>query len=350
MAYTDIDKPEDYFNTVLYTGDGSANQSMTGVGFKPDFLWIKRRNAAERHVLTNAQYDVSDGAYKWQDSSANNAQFSGGTGVASFDADGFTIKSSDTTWNASGSTYVFWSWKMNGGTTSTNTDGDIDSTVQVNQAAGQSIISYTPTNTTTRNIGHGLGVKPDCIIIRNKTRVENWRVWFNVIGQGALTLDGTASYTVNSNLVNSATSSTFNVGGDFSVNGNYPYIAYAFAEKQGYSKFGKYVGNGSANGAFVYTGFKPAFVMIKPSSYVEAWVIIDATRNPSNQAMLQLNPNSSGAEYNGASVTNGIDILSNGFKVRTSRTELNTSGGSLIYMAFAENPFVTSTGIPTTAR
>jgi hypothetical protein len=352
MAYTTIDKPEDYFNTVLYTGDGSADQSMTGVGFKPDFLWIKRRNAAERHVLTNAQYDVSDGAYKWQDSSANNAQFSGGTGVASFDADGFTIKSSDSTWNTSGSTYVFWSWKMNGGTTSTNTDGDIDSTVQVNQAAGQSIISYTPTNTTTRNIGHGLGVKPDCIIIRNKTRVENWRVWFNVIGQGAIMLDSTGTYTVNSNLVNSATSSTFNVGGDFSVNGNYPYIAYAFAEKQGYSKFGKYVGSGNgANGPFVYTGFKPAFVMIKVTDAVEGWVMFDNKRKDFNQdaAVNSLYANTSQAEYTGASYHN-VDLLSNGFKVLLTNVAINQSGASYVYMAFAENPFTTSTGVPTTAR
>jgi len=176
MAYTDIDKPEDYFNTVLYTGDGSADQSMTGVGFKPDFLWIKRRNAAERHVLTNVQMSVSDGAYKWLDSAATNAAFSGGTGVASFDADGFTIKSSDSTWNTSGSTYVFWSWKANGGTTATNTSGTVDSVVQANTDAGMSIVTYTGTGGNI-TVGHGLGVAPSAIIIKSRSNASPWVVW-----------------------------------------------------------------------------------------------------------------------------------------------------------------------------
>jgi hypothetical protein len=349
MAYTDIDDPSEHFNTVHYTGDGSANQSMTGAGFKPDFLWIKRRSASERHVLTNAQYDVSDGAYKWQDSSATNAQFSGGTGVASFDADGFTIKSSDTTWNASGSTYVFWSWKMNGGTTSTNTDGDINSTVQANQTAGQSIISYTATNTTSRNIGHGLGVTPAMIIIRNKTRVENWRVWHQSIGQGGATLDGTAAYNANTtNLINTVNSTIFNVGTDFSVNGNYPYIAYCFAEKQGYSKFGSYFGNGVAEGPFVYTGFKPAFLLVKKSSDTGNWLLYDNKGEPGNLIGDLFYANLSNAES--GQTTNGYDFLSNGFKVRNVYGDGNVNGQTFIYMAFAENPFVTSTGVPTTAR
>jgi len=348
MAYSDIKDPSAHFNTITYTGDGSADQSMTGVGFKPDFLWIKRRNASERHVLTNAQYDFSSGAYKWQDSSATNAQFSGGTGVASFDADGYTIKGSDSTWNTSGSTYVAWSWKMNGGTTSTNTDGDIDSTVQVNQAAGQSIISYTATNTTSRNIGHGLGVTPAMIIIRNKTRVENWRVWHQSIGQGGATLDGTAAYNANtSTLINTVNSTIFNVGTDFSVNGNYPYIAYAFAEIQGYSKFGKYRGNSSTDGTFVYLGFKPSWVMIKSTSAGIGWFMHDTKRSTTNVMDDYLRADNSDGQ--GTSSTVNIDFLSNGFKLRYGNNT-NFSDSDYIYMAFAENPFVTSTGIPTTAR
>jgi hypothetical protein len=351
MAYTTIDNPSEFFSTTLYTGDGSADQSMTGAGFKPDFLWIKRRNASERHVLTNAQMDVSSGAYTWLDSSDNSAQFSGGTGVASFDSDGFTIKTSDSTWNTNSSTYVFWSWKANGGTGTTNNDGNRTTTVQANTTAGTSIVTYLSNGSaSSQTLGHGLGAAPDLILSKRKGATANWLVYHKSLGAGSFIY-------LNSNVAQSSssppyqatpTSTVFSTQNAFQATDNF--VSYCFAEKQGFSKFSSYVGNGNGDGPFVYTGFKPAFVMIKPTSYVEAWVIIDAERNPYNQAMLQLNPNSNGAEYNGASVTNGIDILSNGFKVRTSRTELNTSGGSLIYMAFAENPFVTSTGIPTTAR
>ena len=160
--------------------------------------------------------------------------------------------------------YVAWQWKANGGTTSTNTDGDINSTVQVNQDAGFSIVTDSPTNTTARSIGHGLGVAPQVVIRRARTRVENWRVFHSAAGStGALTLDGTAAYNSSTVLFTGVTSTTFGVGTDFSVNGNYNYISYCFAEKQGYSKFGSYVGNGNANGPFVYTGFKPAFIINK---------------------------------------------------------------------------------------
>jgi hypothetical protein len=321
---------------------------MTGVGFKPDFLWIKRRNASERHVLTNAQMGVESGAYKWLDSADTEDDFGGGTGVASFDADGYTIKTSDSTWNTSGSTYVAWSWKMNGGTTSTNTDGDIDSTVQVNQAAGQSIISYTATNTTARNIGHGLGVTPAMIIIRNKTRVENWRVWHQSYGQGGATLDGTTAYNANtSTLINTVNSTIFNVGTDFSVNGNYPYIAYAFAEIQGYSKFGNYVGNGAEDGPFVYTGFKPAFLIMKEASSAGGnWVMFDNKRDIDNVLIHRLHPNTSAGDN---TTRNYIDFYSNGFKMRNTDADHNQSGETMIYMAIAENPFVAG-GVPTTAR
>jgi len=356
MAYTTIDKPEDYFNTITYTGDGSANQSMTGVGFKPDFLWIKRRNAAERHVLTNAQYDFSSGAYKWQDSSADNAQFSGGTGVASFDADGYTIKGSDSTWNTSGSTYVAWSWKMNGGTTSTNTDGDIDSTVQVNQAAGQSIVSWSATNTTARSIGHGLGIKPMITIIRNKTRVENWRVHASSFSAtGASTLDNTSLHNTATNTFTAdSTSTVFKVGTDFSVNGNYPYIAYCFAPIKGYSKFGHIQGNvssatdGTADDSFVYCGFRPAFVIYKQATDgVADWEMIDTARDTGNPCNHRLFPSTSAGDN---TAETPIDILSTGFKMKDNYNGIGSNGTDYIYMAWAEHPFVTSTGVPTTAR
>ena len=333
MAYTTIDKPEDFFSATLYTGDGSADQSMTGAGFKPDFLWIKRRNASERHVLTNVQMGVSDGAYKWLDSADTHAEFSGGTGVASFDADGFSIKSSDATWNASGSTYVFWSWKANGGTTASNTDGTITSTVQANQDAGFSIVTYTGNGSSSQTVGHGLGVAPDFILVKSRNSVAttdaNWIGYHKQL---------TASYKIqlNKNVAagtsgnwssTSPTTSVFSIlsgnGGTNASGGNF--VAYCFAEKQGYSKFGKYVSNGNANGSFVYTGFKPAFLMVKRTDSTGSWQIKDSARNPSNLADKTLFPNLANAEY---STFYFYDLLSNGFKVRGTDAELNASGGS----------------------
>ena len=186
-----------------------------------------------------------------------------GATLKSFTTDGFTVGTSGSVNNGSNpDQYVAWQWKANGGTTSTNTDGDINSTVQVNQDAGFSIVTDSPTNTTARSIGHGLGVAPQVVIRRARTRVENWRVFHSAAGStGALTLDGTAAYNSSTVLFTGVTSTTFGVGTDFSVNGNYNYISYCFAEKQGYSKFGKYVGNGNANGPNVYTGFKPAMLL-----------------------------------------------------------------------------------------
>ena len=356
MAYTTIDKPEDFFSATLYTGDGSADQSMTGAGFKPDFLWIKRRNASERHVLTNVQMGVSDGAYKWLDSADAHAEFSGGTGVESFDSDGFTIKSSDATWNASGSTYVFWSWKANGGTTASNTDGTITSTVQANQDAGFSIVTYTGNGSSSQTVGHGLGVAPDFILVKSRNSVAttdaNWIGYHKQL---------TASYKIqlNKNVAagtsgnwssTSPTTSVFSIlsgnGGTNASGGNF--VAYCFAEKQGYSKFGSYVGNGSTNGTFVYTGFKPAVVINKRTDGGGPWTIFDNARCPNNVNNAKLYPHASDAEV--TTTGDPIDFLSNGYKLRGSGTDCNVSGGSYIYMAFAENPFTTSTGIPTTAR
>ena len=358
-AYTTIDDPSDFFSATLYTGDGSADQDITGAGFKPDFLWIKRRNAAERHVLTNAQMGVSNGAYKWLDSADTAANFSGGTGVASFDADGFTIKTSDTTWNASGSTYVFWSWKANGGTTSTNTTGNgIDTVVQANAAAGFSIITYTGNGTQSgQTVGHGLGAVPKMIISKDRTNSSNvvsWRVYHEAIGPTKyIELQSTAAESTFNDWDDTApTSSVYSVGGAGGYTptntNNALYLAYVFAEVQGYSKFGSYVGNGNADGPFVYTGFKPAFLMMKESSSAGGnWVIFDNKRDVDNVLIHRLHPNTNAGDNTSR---NYIDFYSNGFKMRNTDADHNQSGQTMIYMAVAENPFVTSTGIPTTAR
>ena len=347
MAYTNIDKPEDFFSATIYTGDGSASQSMTGSGFKPDFLWIKRRNASERHVLTNVQMGVSSGAYKWLDAASADGEFSGGTGVASFDSDGFTIKTSDATWNASGSTYVFWSWKANGGTTSTDTTSSITSTVQVNSDAGFSIVTYTGDGTTTGGFGHGLGVAPKVVFVKRRNSAANWCVYHKDMGAAYFmkldTNDAKASGVWQDLDPSSNTVVVYNGG---LVNGNGDsYVAYCFAEKQGYSKFGSYVGNGNVNGTFVYTGFRPAWVMTKEVDAAGSWVIYDNKRDTFNPETKLLSAEVDSAE----STFTQYDFVSNGFKFRTSGSE-NSSGNKHIFMAFAENPFTTSTGIPTTAR
>ena len=343
MAYTTIDDPSAHFYTYAFSkssGTGSVTFDANS-DLQPDFLWVKSRSNADSHELWDSTRGVNSTLF----SDSTSAQDTAANRIVSFDTDGFTWGNAGNL-NAAGD-FVSWAWKANGGTTSTNTDGDINSTVQVNSDAGFSIVSYQPTNTTSRNIGHGLGVIPGLIIIRNRTRIENWRLWHKSIGQGGAILDSTATYNAaTSTLVNTVTSTYFNVGGDFSVNGNYPYIAYCFAEKQGFSKFGKYVGNGSTNGTFVYTGFKPAFVMTKNTSATDSWVIMDEKRSPSNVANKYLLPNTSGAEGTNFDM---FDFVSNGFKCRRS-TSQNASGNTFIYMAFAENPFVTSTSIPTTAR
>ena len=200
-----------------------------------------------------------------------------------------------------------------------------------------------------------MGVAPEVIIAKKRGGAASWVVWFKAFNNsdGYLVLNATDKMEEATTIFTNTdpTSSVITLGSSSTVNQNtVTHLMYAFSPKQGYSKFGSYVGNGNANGPFIYTGFKPAWVMIKPATAVEQWVIIDAARSPTNQASKQLKADDSAAEYNGASVTNGIDILSNGFKVRTSRTEINTSGVKYIFMAFAENPFVTSTGKPVTAR
>ena len=351
MAYTNIDDPSAYFQTATYTGDGSTSLTITNDGnsdLKPDLAWFKRRDSGANHNL----YDSSRGATTMLYSNLTDAEYTNAQSLQTFNTDGFTVGNYGTV-NAGSGTFVAWQWKANGGTTASNTDGDITSTVQVNSDAGFSIVTDSPPNNTARSIGHGLGVAPQVIIRRARNRVENWRVFHSAAGStGALTLDGTDAYNSSTVLFTGVTSTTFGVGTDFSVNGGYNYISYCFAEKQGYSKFGSYVGNGSANGPFVYTGFKPAFVLVKNISDAYDWRLLDSSRNTFNAADLLLMPNNNSAEFDGSThgTNMGIDFVSNGFKLRTTYVGMNTSGDTFIYMAFAENPFTTSTGVPTTAR
>jgi hypothetical protein len=349
MAYTTIDKPTDYFNTTLYSGN-NGTQSITSLDFQPDFLWFKSRNT----VVSNTLVDSIRGNTKQLFSDSTGAEITPTYPyVDTFNSDGWTmINGALSGGNTSGRTYVNWSWKANGAGVS-NTDGSITSTVSANTTSGFSIVSYTGT-ASAETIGHGLGAIPKIVIIKNRDRVSGWHVGGGAIGSvnQYLNLNDTAAIDSAGTGFQSFSSTTFGIGTDTDWNASgESIIAYCFAEKKGYSKFGSYTGNGSTDGTFVYTGFKPAFVMIKISSGSDSWVVYDNKRDTFNVTEQILRPNTSGAENTEAGAK--MDLLSNGFKLRGSGGgigQTNTSGETYIYMAFAENPFVTSTGIPTTAR
>ena len=355
MAYTNIDDPSAYFQTKIYTGDGNNNRAITNDGnsdLQPDFIWLKDRNVGFGHRLT----DSTRGITKNLASETSGAESTSTTQYASWNTDGFTlIYGGQQVPNFNGHTYVAWQWKANGGTTASNSDGSITSTVQANQDAGFSIVTYTGTGSA-GTIGHGLGVVPSVMMIKNREYAASWVVYHKDIHADAeeygLRLNNTNARESNSGFWNNTapTSSVFTIGGNAGVNNGDntdTLVAYCFAEKQGYSKFGSYVGNGNANGAFIYTGFKPAFVLVKSSSATHNWHILDNKRDPENVVDKYLNADNTATE---ATFTFG-DFVSNGFKWRSSSgTSFNESGTSYIYMAFAENPFTTSTGIPTTAR
>jgi len=346
-----IDDGSQYFNTVLYTGNGGTDRSITGVGFQPDFVWIKERNNAVSHMI----YNSTSGANKRLSSDNTGAEATDSDGLKSFDSDGWTMDAKGSI-NGSSDTYVAWNWLANGGTTSSNTDGSITSTVQANTTAGFSIVTYTG-NGNDSTVGHGLGVTPEMFIVKRRTGGTGaWTTYHESVGNTkAMFLDQSNAGDTYVEYFNntSPTSSVFSIGQDVSVNSNgSTYVAYCFNNVEGYSKFGKYTGNGSTNGTFVYTGFRPAFVIVKDATVGASWLIHDATRSPYNTVDNELLADQSGAEYNTSSSYsfNRFDFLSNGFKNRGTNNGNNTSGDTYIYMAFAENPFVTSTGIPVTAR
>ena len=350
MAYATIDKPSSYFNTKLYTGNGGSSQSITGVGFQPDFVWIKDRPLGFDHNLFDSVRGIYKALFSNNDYVENFGQGSNTDSLTSFDSDGFSVGGDDALNDAY--TYVSWNWKA-GGTAVSNTSGTITSSVSASTTSGFSIVSYTGNGTSGATVGHGLGVAPKIIIVKNRTRTDAWPVDVR-FASGILYLNETGtlgSYGAIEPYTSTApTSTVFSLGSAGNTNFNTSsLIAYCFAEVKGYSKFGSYVGNGNADGTFVYTGFKPAMIIRRRRDGVQDWLIQDNKRTGINQTTSYtsiLKPNSSTSELG----FNEIDILSNGFKCRASDTHGNASGGNYIYMAFAENPFVSSKGIPTTAR
>jgi hypothetical protein len=339
-----IVQPETQFNVVLYTGDGTGSNAITGVGFQPDFVWIKRRDASQSHILSNS----ISGAGVGLSSESTAAEYSIPSEFLSFDSDGFTVGYSSPITNNSGSPYVAWCWKA-GGTAVTNTDGSITSQVSANVDAGFSIVSYTGTGAASATVGHGLGQTPAMIIQKAATDgVYNWNSWHkNLDTNSFISLNTTAAQDNSVNVWPTAgiTSSVFTTASSAVKYNNLSgvtHIAYCFAEVEGFSKFGSYVGNGSANGPFVYTGFKPAFILVKRTDSTSNWVLKDTSRDTYNPAGFTLLADVADAEYGPSNSL--VDILSNGFKPRATSTAVNASGGTHIYMAFAEHPFNYATG------
>jgi len=352
MAYTTINKSTDYFNTKLFVGNSSTN-AITGVGHQPDWTWIKRRDGGNGY--SNFLFDAVRGVNKGISSNQTAAEITFNNGFDSFNSDGFTlgantVNPSATELNYSGGNYASWNWKANGAG-SANTDGGINSTVSVNNTAGFSIVKYGTGTGSATTVGHGMNTTPNFIIIKPLGTISagSWIVggdnidstWNNV-----LELNATAAKASDPSFNNTApTSSVFSVGNNNTNRSGENYIAYCFADVQGFSKFGSYTGNGNANGPLVYTGFKPAFVMTKTINAVDDWQMLDNKRNGFNPDLFQLVANSSNAEQTSG---NRADFLSNGFKLRTSGGSWNPNGGSILYMAFGQS-LVGTNNIPNNA-
>ena len=349
MAYTTIDNGEEHFSAVTYTGTGSS-RSITGLEFGPDWVWIKRRNGAYSHYL----YDSTRGTGKQLYAEKTDAEATDNTEVTAFNSDGFSLGSGSGT-NENTNTQVAWCWKANGGTTSSNSNGSITSTVQANTTAGFSIVTYAGSNSAS-TVGHGLGAVPEVIFVKNRDASANWKSYHKPISETpTLSLNGTGAKSDQESFNDTAPTSTV-----FSLLGNTDnvnrsgenFVAYCFTPIKGYSKFGKYKGNATSgdDGTFVYTGFKPAWIMVKSDSNSgQEWVIFDNKRDTFNEMDAWLYANATTAEDSGGDERE-VDFVSNGFKFRNAGGPTSYSGRDYIYLAFAEHPFVSSEGVPVTAR
>jgi hypothetical protein len=326
-------------DATLYTGNGSTQTITNAAGFQPDLVWMKGRSGATDHAL----YDSVRGVQNQLESNTTTAETAEATGLTAFGSGGFTVGALAQV-NTSAATYVGWQWKA-GGAAASNTDGTITSSVSANASAGFSVVTYNGTGANA-TVGHGLGVAPSMVIVKARESANAWRVGHKDLTSWAfnLQLNGTAAQASNTTLFNSTapTSTVFSVGTSVTTNESAKgMVAYCWSEIDGFSKFGSYTGNGSTNGPFVYTGFRPRWVMWKSSSAGGSWSITDTDRSPINVTNLVLRANFSDAEI--SSGTGAIvDFLSNGFKFRNTGADHNTSGATYIYMAFAENPFKNS--------
>jgi len=340
-----ITKPSNHFDVRSRAGNGvSPSAVVTDLNFTPNLIWTKQRDAINYHIIADNISRSNVAAFLSSNATDADNTASGGGWYQSFDTNGYTTRagSSDSAnVNKSGVTYVDWVWK-GGGTAVTNTDGTITSQVSVNSTAGFSIVSYTGTVAYPKTIGHGLGVVPQFIIVKDRQRATNWAVYHVSVGNTkALYLNGTdAAYADGGFWNNTSPSSTVFTGDNgvgYTTNGATDnYVAYCWTPIAGYSAFGSYKGNASTDGPFVYTGFKPKFLMIKRTDATNSWVIQDTTRSTYNVSQNNIYANSTAAEASyGSELT---DILSNGFKQRNTGVSMNASGGTYVYAAFAEAP------------
>ena len=348
MAYISF-QPSDFFSSTIYTGNGTAIGSgglaVTGVGFQSDFTWIKDRDATQGHVL----FDAARGATNILASNSSAAESNNTESLTTWGADGFTLGDKASV-NASGSDYVSFNWK--GGTTAVPSGGTITPTAcSFSATAGFGIYAYAGNSTAGATIAHGLGAVPALIICKRLNSTGNWSTYQHrntAAPETDYLLLNTNAATADDLVWNDTapTSSVYSLGNDGSVNTGFNYVSYVWTEIQGFSKFGGYTGNGNADGVFVYTGFRPAFFMVKRTDSTNDWYIVDNKRLGYNVDNNLLFPNLTAAANTG----DYVDILSNGLKTRTTDGGWNTSGATYIYAAFAEAPFVNSNGVPCNAR
>ena len=348
-AYTTIDNPELYFQCKIWTGTGSSN-ALTLDGdenMQPDFVWVKRRNSAGGHMLT----DVIRGVTKTIITNETGAEQTFTNGLTAFGSDGFTV-GSESGFNNSSDTFVAWCWKAGtawSNDASATSVGSLDSSGTKNATAGFSIISFTGTESGTPSIAHSLSSTPEFIISKALEVTDNWMVFHGSFSAQDYIILNTYGNTASASSVwNSLPSSTvINMGDNAGVNDDGDMIMYAWHSVQGFSKFGTYTGNGNVDGPFVYLGFRPAWVLFKRTAGAAAnWQLWDNKRNSANAVNRSLLPDDSAAEQ----TDQDIDFLSNGFKIRSSAGHLNVDGTTFIYAAFAEAPFVNSKGVPANAR
>jgi len=347
-----IKKPNQHFDVLTWSGTGGgsgATRSITGLNFQPDFIWEKSRTSGSGHQLLDSVRGV--GQNKVLASNSTGAEPTPALSeslygwLSAINSDGFTLTNGTSTfdnWNKSGDTYVGWTWKA-GGAAVANTAGSISSQVSANPTAGFSVVTYTGTGANA-TVGHGLGVAPKMIIVKSRiSAVNNWNIYnanlTSAVYKLLFTINAETSDATSWNST-APTSSVFSLGTNTGVNASTEtFVAYCWAEIEGYSKFGSYTGNGSTDGPFVYTGFRPKFVLVKASSFSTAstvWTLFDTSRSPYNASVNELYANSTDVEGVDAS---GIDILSNGFKPKRNSDYANSSGQTYIYMAIAEAPF-----------
>jgi hypothetical protein len=333
-------KGNKYFDATLYSGNNSTQSIVNSGAMQPDLVWIKSRNiGGANHVLT----DSVRGVNKFLLSNLTDAEYNIANTLTAFNSNGFSLGNTAYDFNISGNNYVGWQWKANGSPVS-NTSGSITSQVSAGTSQGFSVVTYTG-NGVNATVGHGLGVTPRMIIFKARTATSGWTTYFHTLGAGNfLSLNSTAGSTASIYPFNNTapTSSVFSIGvtGNGTNNTGATYVAYCFSEVAGFSRFGSFVGNGSADGPFIFTGFRPRFVLVKGSTNITEWYVWDSARNQYNVTNLSLNPNQSAAEYSAGSLL--LDLTANGFKVRDSVGSWNTSGQTYIFAAFAESPFKNS--------